>query len=202
MTAQATLPALNSSAVEEQRVYLEGVSWQQYEALLSTLGDDFPALRMSYLDGTLEIMTTSPLHEQLKTLIGMLIEAYLQEARIRFYGIGSATFRQEAQEKGLEPDECYCIGAKKNFPDLAVEIVLSNGIVNKFDIYEGLGISEIWVWESGEITLYHLREHGYEQIKKSELLPDCDVALLAQHMNFEDEYDAIMSYREALRPSA
>lgn len=201
MTAQATLPALNSS-IEEQRVYLEGVSWQQYEALLSTLGDDFPSLRMSYSNGTLEIMTTSPLYERLKTLIGMLIEAYLQEARIRFYGIGSATFRKEVQEKGLEPDECYCIGAKKDFPDLAVEIVLSSGIVNKFDIYKGLGISEIWVWESGKITLYHLREYGHEQMKKSELLPNCDVELLAQHMNFEDEYDAIMSYREALRAGA
>mgnify|MGYP001791678563 CR=1 FL=1 len=201
MTAQATLPALNSS-IEEQRVYLEGDSWQQYEALLSTLGDDFPSLRMSYSNGTLEIMTTSPLYERLKTLIGMLIEAYLQEARIRFYGIGSATFRKEVQEKGLEPDECYCIGAKKDFPDLAVEIVLSSGIVYKFDIYKGLGISEIWVWESGKITLYHLREYGHEQMKKSELLPNCDVELLAQHMNFEDEYDAIMSYREALRAGA
>ena len=147
-------------------------------------------------------MTTSPLYERLKTLIGMLIEAYLQEARIRFYGIGSATFRKEVQEKGLEPDECYCIGAKKDFPDLAVEIVLSSGIVYKFDIYKGLGISEIWVWESGKITLYHLREYGHEQMKKSELLPNCDVELLAQHMNFEDEYDAIMSYREALRAGA
>jgi len=33
--------------VDEQRVVLEGGSWQQYELLLATLGDGFPALRLS-----------------------------------------------------------------------------------------------------------------------------------------------------------
>ena len=58
-----------SQPLSEQRVVLEGVSWQQYELLLATLGDDFPGLRLSYLEGTLEIMTTSPLHEELKKTI-------------------------------------------------------------------------------------------------------------------------------------
>lgn len=42
----------------EQRLLLERIRWQQYELLLATLGDDFPALRLSYLEGRLEIMTT------------------------------------------------------------------------------------------------------------------------------------------------
>lgn len=41
-------PGLN----EEQRVLLHGVSWRQYESLLDVLGDDFPTLRLSYLEGT------------------------------------------------------------------------------------------------------------------------------------------------------
>lgn len=75
MKADVKLPTVASPPLE-QRVCLEGVSWHQYESLLSTLGDDFPALRLSYLSGTLDIMTTSPFHEELKTIIGMLIEAY------------------------------------------------------------------------------------------------------------------------------
>ncbi|MEL6351273.1 MAG: Uma2 family endonuclease [Cyanobacteria bacterium J06627_28] len=201
MTAQATLPALNSS-VEEPRVYLEGVSWQQYEALLSTLGDDFPALRLSYLDGTLEIMTTSPLHEELKKIIGMLLEAYLQETRTRFHGIGSATFRRQSRQRGLEPDECYCIGERKEIPDIAVEIVLTSGIVDKLDIYQGLGIKEIWVWESGRFTLYQLQTNGYETISRSELLPKCDIDQLAQYVKPKEQFDAVMDYREAIRQSA
>ncbi|MEO0808514.1 MAG: Uma2 family endonuclease [Cyanobacteria bacterium J06643_4] len=201
MTAQATLPALNSS-VEEPRVYLEGVSWQQYEALLSTLGDDFPALRLSYLDGTLEVMTTSPLHEELKKIIGMLLEAYLQETRTRFHGIGSATFRRQSRQRGLEPDECYCIGERKEIPDIAVEIVLTSGIVDKLDIYQGLGIKEIWVWESGRFTLYQLQTNGYETISRSELLPKCDIDQLAQYVKPKEQFDAVMDYREAIRQSA
>ncbi len=107
------MPPTVAASSSEQRVRLEGVSWQQYESLLSTLGEDFPALRLSYLHGTLEIITNSPLHEKLKTLIGMLLEAYLQETRTRFHAIGSATFREAAKQRGLEPDECYCIGEKK-----------------------------------------------------------------------------------------
>lgn len=201
MTAQATLPALNSS-VEEPRVYLEGVSWQQYEALLSTLGDDFPALRLSYLDGTLEVMTTSPLHEELKKIIGMLLEAYLQETRTRFHGIGSATFRRQSRQRGLEPDECYCIGERKEIPDIAVEIVLTSGIVDKLDIYQGLGIKEIWVWESGRFTLYQLQTNGYETISRSGLLPKCDIDQLAQYVKPKEQFDAVMDYRAAIRQSA
>ncbi len=73
----------------EQRVLLHGVDWRQYEGMLQVLGDNFPTLRMSYLEGTLEIMTNSPEHEDLKKMIGMLLEAYLQETRTRFHAGGS-----------------------------------------------------------------------------------------------------------------
>ncbi len=194
-----TMPLTIANPLSEQRVRLEGVSWQQYESLLSTLGEDFPALRLSYLRGTLEIMTNSMLHEELKTLIGMLLEAYFQETRTRFHGIGSATFREAAKQRGLEPDECYCIGGKKEFPDLAIEVVLSSGLVDKLAIYEGLGVTEIWVWENEEFILYHLRSNGYEQIATSELLPNCDVNLLAQHVKPQDQFDAVMNYRDELK---
>lgn len=198
MKAEIVPPKIANSP-SEQRVYLEGVSWQQYESLLSTLSEDFPALRMSYLRGTLEIMTNSPLHEELKTLIGMLIEAYFQETRTRFHAIGSATFRSLSQQRGLEPDECYCIGEKKEIPDLAIEIVLSSGVVDKLSIYQGLGVAEVWVWESGKFTLYRLRPEGYETIAISKLLPNCDIDLLSSYVKPKDQFDAVMSYRDHLR---
>ena len=198
MKAETMSPTIAHSP-SEQRVRLEGVSWQQYESLLSTLGEDFPALRLSYLCGTLEIMTTSPLHEKLKKMIGMLIEAYLLETRIRFSAIGSATFREATKQRGLEPDECYCLEEEKEFPDIAVEVVLSSGIVDKLTIYEGLGVVEIWMWENNQFSLYHLRSNGYEQIAASELLPDCDIELLASYVKPENQFDAVMNYRDELR---
>lgn len=192
---------LPEDLLPEQRIRLEGVSWQQYESLLTTLGDDFPALRLSYLCGSLEIMSTSPFHEELKKLIAMLIEAYFQETRTRFHAIGSATFRAMAKHRGLEPDECYCMDEKKEFPDLAIEVVLSSGLVDKLSIYEGLGVTEVWVWENENFTLYHLRPTGYEQIATSELLPTCDINLLAQHVQPLDQFDAVINYRDKLRES-
>lgn len=169
MKADVKLPAI-ATPTSEQRVCLNGISWHQYESLLSILGDGFPALRLSYLNGTLKIMTTSPFHEELKKIIGMLIEACFQETRTRFHGIGSATFRSQAKARGLEPDECYCLEKKKEFPDIAIEVVLSSGVVDKLAIYEGLGVKELWVWRDNGFTFYHLRQSGYEIIPTSELL--------------------------------
>jgi Uma2 family endonuclease len=199
MTPQLLTPPLTASAQAEPRVVLEGVTWQQYELLLATLGDDFPALRLSYLAGTLEIMTTSPLHEELKKMIGMLMEAYFQEMRIRFHAIGSATFRKVAKQRGLEPDECYCLGQKKEFPDLAIEVVLSSGVVDKLEIYRGLGVTEVWVWENGRFTIHHLRGEGYEQLQRSELLPECDIDLLGSYVKPEEQFDAVIAFRDQLR---
>ncbi|NEP14723.1 MAG: Uma2 family endonuclease [Symploca sp. SIO2C1] len=183
----------------EQRVLLHGVDWHQYESLLDVLGDNFPTLRMSYLEGTLEIMTNSPEHEELKKMIGMLIEAYLQETRTRFHAGGSTTFRQAAKKRGLEPDECYCLGAKKEFPDLAIEVVITSGLVNKLDIYQGLGVREIWQWQSGQFSIYHLRSTGYELVEASELLSALDLKLLASYVQPEEQFDAVMAFRETLR---
>ncbi len=198
MTFQVLSPTIVDS-LPEQRVVLDGVSWHQYELLLATLGDDFPALRLSYLEGTLEIMTTSRLHEELKKMIAMLMESYFQETRTRFHGMGSATFRKIAKQRGLEPDECYCIGQKKEFPDLAIEVVLSSGLVDKLAIYQGLEVTEVWVWELGKFTVFHLRAEGYETLSNSELLPDCDLELLANYVQPEEQFDAVLSYREELK---
>jgi Uma2 family endonuclease len=197
MTAQILTQSTTPPA--EQRLLLEGVSWQQYETLLATLGDDFPNLRLSYLEGTLEIMTTSPEHEELKKMISMLLEAYFQETRTRFHAIGSATFRKAMKLRGLEPDECYCLEQKKEFPDLAIEVVLTSGIIDKLDIYRGLGVAEVWQWRDGKFVIYHLRTDGYEQMEQSELLPDLDVQRLANYVNPAEQFDAVMAYRELIR---
>ena len=186
-------------SMAEQRIVLHGVSWQQYENLLSAFGEDFPALRLNYLEGVLEIMTNSPEHEKIKTTIGLLIEAYFQETRTRFVGMGSATFRREAKRRGLEPDECYCLGKEKEVPDLAIEVVITSGNIDKLDIYQGLGVTEVWFWERGQFFLYYLRGDKYEPISRSKLLPDLDISLLTDCVRPSEQFDAVMDFRDALR---
>ena len=190
---------VSQSPPSEQQIILQGVTWQQYESLLNILGEDFPTLRLNYLQGTLEIMTNSPEHEAFKKMIAMLIEAYLQEKGIRFYAGGSTTFHQAEQLRGLEPDECYCLGEQKPFPDLAVEVVITSSLLDKLDIYQGLGVQEVWLWQQEQFSIYHLRSRGYEQIYSSELLPDLDMNLLAKSVKPKEQFDAIMAFRQAIR---
>jgi Uma2 family endonuclease len=69
------LDKLASQVVEEQRLTLYKVTWEQYETLRDTL-DNFPGLRMTYLEGTLELFMPSSKHENIKKTIARLIELY------------------------------------------------------------------------------------------------------------------------------
>jgi len=183
-----------------ERFITSGVSWQQYEQLLTQLGDS-PWYRVTYLEEVLEIMSPSRRHDQNKTNIGMLLEAYFQETRTRFWGLGSTTFRIQAKKGGTEPDECYCIGTEKEFPDLAIEVVLSSGGVDKLAVYKKLGIREVWFWKNRHFEVYHFRGDEYKKIQQSELLPDLDLALLAYYVEQPDPLDAVLEFREKIRKS-
>jgi Uma2 family endonuclease len=191
------LIAQNLEVQPEQRLILNGVSWQQYEILRSTL-DDFPGLRVTYLEGTLELMTPSPEHEYSKTIIARLIEIYAVENRISLNGYGSTTFRREARARGLEPDECYCLGELKEVPDIALEVVVSSGGINKLAVYQGLGVPEVWFWQKSLFSLYRLSEQGYEGINQSKFLPALDLPLLARYVSWSDQTQAVIAYRNAL----
>jgi hypothetical protein len=47
--------------------------------------------------------------------------------------------RQRKKQAGGEPDESYCIGIDKAFPDLAIEVVVTSGGINRLDLFHRLG---------------------------------------------------------------
>ena len=117
------LSAVDDRAERDQIVVLEGVSWADYDFLDRLRVDDVPQPRISYLDGTLQLMTSGRPHELLKKLLARLVEAYAAERGLELIGVGTATFRKRAKQAGLEPDECYWIDDEGDVPDLAIEIV-------------------------------------------------------------------------------
>lgn len=201
MTASLINLPTGLPAGDEQRLCLEGVTWQQYDALVSLFIDQFPALRMTYLEGSLELMTTSPEHERLKKIIARLIEAFAEEADIDLNGYGSATFRQKVVARGLEPDECYSLGELGDAPDIAIEIVLTSGGIDKLDVYKGLGVCEVWFWENQTFSLYGLidSDSGYETLSTSRLLPKLDLTILAQFIDYPSQTQAVKAYRKTLQ---
>jgi Uma2 family endonuclease len=191
------IPQLDDS-IEEQRIIINNVTWQQYETLRATL-DDIPGLRMTYLEGTLELMNPSKKHELDKTTIARLIEIYVLEMDIDLTGYGSTTFRKQIKARGLEPDECYCFGQIKEVPDIAIEVVLSSGGIDKLSVYQGLAIPEVWFWQNNQFAVYHLRQEGYELINRSEFLPELDLTILAQYVQLPHQTQAVKAYRDSLR---
>lgn len=186
------------SITEDQRVILPSVSWQQYEGLLSTLGD-YPGLRLLYLQGNLEIFMPSPEHEMLKKVIARLLDRYAEEVDIPLHGYGSTTFRLEAKARGLEPDECYCVQILKDVPDFAIEVNLTSGGVDKLAIYQGLGVPEVLIWQDKQLQLYDLRNGNVQIVTHSQFFPNLDVQLLADYIRPQDQPQAVKDFLGKLR---
>lgn len=184
--------------IEEQRLVLPSVTWQQYESLLTVFGDR-PGLKLIYLEGTLEIFMPSSEHELIKKIVARLLERYGEEMDIPLHGYGSTTFRQAATARGLEPDECYCIGTLKQRPDFAVEINLTSGGIDKLAIYRGLGVPEVLVWQNNRLTLYDLSETIDREIVESQFFPGLDFQLLAQYIQPQNQPQAIKDFLVAIR---
>lgn len=188
----------------DQHVLLRNITWEQYVALAESRGES-ASPRLTYLEGELEIMSPSGDHERTKTLIGRLIEAYDEEREIGLVGMGSTTFRRAAKQRGLEPDECYCIGAQRELPDFAIEVALRAGYIDKLAVYAGLGVAEVWFWSRGAFYVHALdRATGaYRACDRSELLPDLDLARVAELINRaagRTDREIVADFRRGLRP--
>jgi Uma2 family endonuclease len=185
----------------DQIVVLRGIPWAQYDGLLRAR-EKVGGTRMAFLDGVLEIVSTSARHELYKTLIARLVEAYAEEADISLNGLGSTTYRKRIKQAGLEPDESYCIGPIRKFPHIALEIVQTSGGIDKLEIYRRLGVEEVWFWIDGRFRIYRLAADGYHKRARSVALPGIDLGRIQQIVLTVDDSrqtEAVRTYRRSLR---
>lgn len=191
-----------SVAAEEQRFVLYGVPFRTYVTLRDALDETHSGLRMTYLEGTLEFMSPSFAHEDIKKMIARLLEIWALEMDIDLSGYGSLTLRKELKERGLEPDECYCRGPLRDVPDLAIEVIVSTGVIDKMAVYAGLGVPELWVWKGGALSVLRLGPDGYERRERSELLPELDLEPLVRFVNAPgSQTERVKQFRRALLAS-
>ncbi|PWU20329.1 MAG: hypothetical protein C5B50_04220 [Verrucomicrobia bacterium] len=183
----------------EQRLVVCGVSWGRYLAFDKKLGDDRPDPRLYYLDGELEIMSTSSEHERLKSWIGGFLEDYLLENGIETVTRGQATMRLDLKKAGAEPDLSYCIGQEKEFPDLVLEIALTSGGINKLEVYRRFNVVGIWFWRRNRVEIFRLDSSGqYQQTRTSALLPNLDLALVEHCLTLPTWQQARRAFRDAI----
>lgn len=182
----------------EERFVLWNVGWEGYEKLLELFGDDGP--RMNYSSGNVELMSPLIPHGRFSSLFGYMIEAITDELDIPRNALGSTTFKRRMADRGLEPDECYYIANAGKFgdqksvdldvfppPDLAIEIEITNSILDKLGIYAGIGVPEIWRFDGEALTVLLLQPDGkYAESQVSASFPFLPMGEIAR---FVGEYD-------------
>lgn len=188
---------------EDERVFLYGVPWEVYEALDAVRGDSARP-RMTYLDGELELMSPGQPHETTKKLIARLVEAYADELALTLTGTGSWTIKKRRKKRGAEADESYILGDVKGRkePDLVIEVIYTSGGIDKLEVWRGLGVREVWLWEDGEVRVHELVGAGYERRERSVMFPDLDLAKLASFVGRPDQSQAVREFRAWLRKPA
>ena len=200
LTRPVSIPLLREpEAKDPNPTLLHDITWEQLEQLDIIL--EHTGMRLTYIDGIVEIMAPpSEAHETPKGTVSRILESFLKEYDIRFYMRGSETQGKKKDGARIEPDECYSLGSKKPTPDLAIEVTVTSGGINKLAIYARLQVPEVWFWEDGTIEVYCLRENDlYAKVLRSELIPDIDIELVAEHSRMSDQYDAIKSFTEQIR---
>ena len=201
MQRRLELPRLPDADAHDQHIVLHNISWDQYAALADARGES-ASPRLVYLEGDLEIMSPSTDHERLKKVIARLVEAYDEEREVGLMGFGSTTYRKRAKARGLEPDECYCIGQAKDRPDLAIDVALTSGGVDKLSVYAGLGVPEVWFFANGAFFVNCLVDGEYIATERSALLPGLDLARVAELVNragTRTDREIVAEFRSGLR---
>jgi Uma2 family endonuclease len=164
-----------------QRFRLDGVSWRAYEKLLRAFEDE-RHLRITYDQGSLEIMTLSPRHERPKHLLGQLVVMLALELDLNIAGYGSMTMKRRLEKRGLESDECYWIQHEAKVrnlqkfdlrrdppPDLVLEIDVTHSSLNRLGIYATLRVPEVWRWDEETLEVHVLDKTGRYKIREESL---------------------------------
>ncbi len=193
-------PLLTRSSTDQRIVY-SSITWQQFKLIQAGFAES-PGIRLAYYDSTIEILMPGREHEVFSRLIGFLIGLFCLENEIEFEPTGSMTQEREG-EVSVQADESYCFGASKPIPDLVIEVVFTSGSPKKLQRYQALGVTEVWFWQDGLFSLYHLRNNHYDKITNSEIpeLATLNIDLLTRCvlMAQTSRLEAAKEFRNALK---
>ncbi|MFI5378338.1 MAG: Uma2 family endonuclease [Tepidisphaerales bacterium] len=190
-----------------QHLVLEDVSWGLYERMLKEIGDR--PLRLTFDNGSMEIMSPLPEHEDVKEFLGLVVQMLAMLLHRPVKSLGSTTFRRHDKQQGLEPDKCFYFkdevrvrglkrwDAKKDPPpELVVEVDIFSSSIDREPIYASLGVPEIWRYDGRKLQCLHLLGQRYSVRKFSRAFPFLEVALLNKFVSQLSDRDEGSILRE------
>jgi Uma2 family endonuclease len=183
-------------------VYLSNVSWADYERIDASRNES-SVPRLTYVAGTLELMSPGTPHESDKTKLARLFEAYLDYLGIAAEGVGSWTVKNKRKKLGAEADECYVftdrpVDDSVKAPDLVIEVVYASGNFDKLDVWRRLGAKEVWFWRRGELAVFVRKSDSFVAARRSAFVPAVDLDLLVRCMREPTQSAAVRALRAAL----
>lgn len=199
-TTEAPVPLGDYVPTADGVIVMNGITWEGFESLLALRGERSRP-KLAYLDGAVELMTTSFEHETIKSNVGRLVEAYCDEIGVDWSPKGTWTLLGKAQNAGAEPDECYFFGRefRRDNPDLVIEIVWTHGGIDKLEIYRRLDIAEVWFWDNDAISVHRLENGKYKTHARSGFLPGLDLELICRMAQLHPTSEARRQLIAALR---
>lgn len=172
-----------------ERKVFRGVDWEFYTRLHDAIGEQ-PWLRIGFDGRDLEIMPTSPLHEDVGRFASRLVEVVCEELVIPWRSLGSTTWERPAIRRGIEADDCFFFAPEKLAaigaavarrskdvadypnPDLAIEVDLSEPKIDRPGIYAALRVPEIWRFTEARAIIERLTDQGsYAEAGEGGFLP-------------------------------
>ncbi len=198
----------------EQRLLLGAVEWDTYQAISKALTGRH--VRLTYDRGTLEFMTISSTHGNLRWLLGRLVWALAEEFGLPLRGFGDMTCDRQDLERGVEPDECFYLVNEPQIrnreaidltrdppPDLMLEIDVSRSSRRRIEICAAMGVPEVWQLGGETIRVHQLGPAGqYVLTAESRYFPGIRVAELITFVNRRtemDEMSLVRAFREWVR---
>lgn len=215
MTPQtASYTELIERMTPETTLTFRGVSWQTYEDLLEQVGEA-PALRISFNEGVLQIMTVSFEHEYFSQVLNHLVGRLSAVARIKILFFGHATMKTQKKLKGSEPDACFYVQSAAKIgnrfrldlntdpaPDIVVEVDIHHESLSKFPIYAALEVAEIWHYDGKRLAIHQLQGDQYHEVETSPSLPILTASVLTEFLKLSeelDQYETLLAFENWLR---
>ena len=197
----------------EVRMVLENISWSTFVDLAEQRRGSVP--RMTYDEGTLEMMSPQLKHENLGCLIGRMIETYSEVRGIEITSVGSMTVKRDDLEKAYEADESYYVTHAEELldkeeldfatdpaPDLVVEVELTSSAIAKLKLFAKMEVPEVWRHRGKTLEMFRLIQGDYVSIDSSVELPGLHVSVVNDFLsrrNAIGETKLMLSFREYIQ---
>jgi Uma2 family endonuclease len=194
-----SVPAGEYVPTADHRIVMHGMRWSDFESFIAMRGVDAPGPRVTYLEGTLELMSPSRDHESIQKRLALIAEAYFAKLGVKWEGVGSWLLRHAPKEVGIEPDECYILhDLRKTRPDLAIEVVWTSGGISKLEIYRRIGVPEVWIWQNDQLAFWILDANGYRERPHSGCIPVLDTQFVSELLRLEFASDVQAELKKRL----